>query len=103
MISLFKTLPLELIINILSYDGSIKYRNGEFINKLSIKENITKILNKLPQIKIQFLNNKPWRYIKDLGEYSIYLYIDNTYEKTRYITTISKKHIESSPKILHSC
>ena len=103
MISLFKTLPLELIINILSYDGSIKYRNGEFINKLSNKENITKILNKLPQIKIQFLNNKPWRYIKDLGKYYIYLYIDITYEKPRYITTISKKHIESSPKILYSC
>ena len=103
MISLFKTLPLELIINILSYDGSIKYRNGEFINKLSNKENITKILNNLPQIKIQFLNNKPWRYIKDLGEYYIYLYIDITYEKPRYITTISKKHIKSSPKILYSC
>ena len=103
MISLFKTLPLELIINILSYDGSIKYRNGEFINKLSNKENITKILNNLPQIKIQFLNNKPWRYIKDLGEYYIYLYIDITHEKPRYITTISKKHIKSSPKFLYSC
>lgn len=103
MISLFKTLPLELIINILSYDGSIKYRNGEFINKLSNKEKITKILHNLPQIKIQFLNNKPWRYIKDLGEYYIYLYIDITYEKPRYITTISKKQIKSSPKILYSC
>lgn len=30
--SLYKTLPMDIVMIILQYDGRIKYRNGEFVN-----------------------------------------------------------------------
>ena len=44
-------LPLEVIHNILDYDGRIKYRNGKYINKIAPYDYRYDMLQKIPIIR----------------------------------------------------
>lgn len=93
---IFKELPLELVINILNYDNIIKYRNGRFINKIAETDERYKIVQSISPIKIQVLYDKPWRYTRDLGDYFMFLYIDDSdVIMPRYRYTFQKKRGEN--------
>ena len=48
MNSKFNSLPLDVVKNILEYDGRIKYRNGVFINRFNKDDERYKILLQIP-------------------------------------------------------
>ena len=48
--------PLEVLHNILSYDGSIKYRNGKWIDQLSKKDRRYDLLRSIPR-PVPYINN----------------------------------------------
>jgi len=43
-------LPLELVHCILEYEGSIKYRNGKYMNQISQDDDRYKMLQNIPQL-----------------------------------------------------
>ena len=96
MKSIFKQLPLELVINIINYDNIIKYRNGKFINQIDKTDERYNILQNVSPIKTQLLFDRPWRYTRDLGKYFMYLYIDKSdVNIPRYRYTMQKKRTEN--------
>ena len=90
MDSIFKNTPLDVLIQILEYNGRIKYKKGEFINIIHKKDERYSVLQKLSSFKPVFLyeeheelGKKPLWYVKDLGNYFVKLQIIE--QKFRYI------------------
>ena len=63
--SIFVNLPLNIIIEILSYDNLIKYRSGKFINRLVHNDKRNNLLKKIPSkiLLWSIPNNKEFFYI----------------------------------------
>lgn len=93
---IFTQLPLELVINVINFGNVIKYRNGKFMNQIDETDERYKIIQNVSPIKIQFLHDEPWRYIRDLGDYYMFLYIDKSdVIMPRYRYTFQKKRKEN--------
>ena len=50
-------IPKDLIHMILEYDGTIKYRNGKYINRISSNDDRYDILQRIPKINTHYHNN----------------------------------------------
>jgi hypothetical protein len=93
---IFTQLPLDLVINVINFGNVIKYRNGKFMNQIHENDERYKIIQNVSPIKIEFLYDKPWRYIRDLGDYYMFLYIDKQdVIMPRYRYTFQKKRKEN--------
>jgi hypothetical protein len=93
---IFTQLPLDLVINVINFGNVIKYRNGKFMNQIDKADERYKILQNISPIKTQFLHDEPWRYIRDLGDYYMFLYIDKSdVIIPRYRYTFQKKRKEN--------
>jgi len=46
---IWRTIPKEILNNILEYDGKIKYRNGKFINQICKDDERIPLLNSIPK------------------------------------------------------
>ena len=55
--SLFGNLPVELIYQILSWEGSLKYRNGKWMNQIKITKENEESLNKCIERKFKSIFN----------------------------------------------
>lgn len=53
-IKLYQHLPVEIVNHILSYDGKIKYRNGEYINQIEKTDKRFLIIKKIYKPKILY-------------------------------------------------
>jgi hypothetical protein len=96
---IFKYLPLELVVYILEFDCSIKYRNGKFFNQILKKDNRYEMLKKVSPIKKNFLfNTNVLCYTRDLGKYLVYLHINKAYGVPRHSFTIQKKIMKINNK-----
>ena len=104
MKQIFQYLPLELVIKILEFDDTIKYRNGKFINKILKTDKRYEVLKGLSPIKKSLLFDRNCLcYTRDLGKYLVYLYINKAYEIPRYIFTIQRKILKTDKCIMSSC
>ena len=89
---IFEKLPLEIIILILEFDNTVKYRNGKFINQILKTDNRYQLLKNISPIKKFLLFNRDTLcYTRDLGKYFVYLYINILNSIPRYSFTIQKK------------
>ena len=91
---LFKKLPLEIVIYILEYTNVIKYRNGKFMNQISKKDERYEKLSNLSLIECRYSGSQPWRYIRNLGNYQAFLFINTARHIPRYEVTFHKKRQE---------
>ena len=88
---IFKNLPMDMIHYILSYNDTIKYRNGKYMNQICKTDKRYKILQRIKQIH---LNDKfPGVYEVEIW-YDLYytaIYtlfsVDTDYDKTKIIYT----------------
>lgn len=91
----FANLPLDIVIRILEYDAtSIKYRNGKFMNQISKKDERYEKLSNLSLIECRYSGSQPWRYIRNLGNYQAFLFINTARHIPRYEVTFHKKRQE---------
>ena len=105
MDSIFKNTPLDVLIQILEYDGRIKYKKGEFINIIHKKDERYSVLQHLTSFKPVYLYEQdnfqgilPLWYIKDLGKYFVKLQIIQ--QKYRYIFQRKREENDTSVIIL---
>jgi len=59
---LFSNLPLDVIHYILSYNDTIKYRNGKYMNQICKKDTRYELLLKIPPIK----TNPIYKYVYEI-------------------------------------
>jgi hypothetical protein len=52
----FQTLPQDVLQQILVYDGTIKYRNGVYMNQISKNDIRYKICNKIPKCEVTLID-----------------------------------------------
>jgi hypothetical protein len=102
MLELFKLIPMDILINILSYDGSIKYRNGKFIDQIKNDDERYKLLNQISPVKTILLynNSYPIGYRRDLGSYEVNLKIDTAYEDPKYRFVFKRKREKGDTSII---
>jgi len=85
---LSKILPLEIIIHILEYSNhGVKYRNGKFIDQIDKNDKRIQLLYTLPRIETILFYNKPFYYIRNLGDYEVKLkktYICDLYPESQH-------------------
>jgi len=91
MNAIFKNTPMDIVKQILDYSGAIKYRNGKFMGRIEKEDERYTILETVSPIKTKLFNGNPWRYIRDLGKFYTYLFIDTAYDEPRYKYIFSKK------------
>ena len=70
---LYKKLPKEIINKILDIEGSIKYRNGKYINQIKITNKKYECINFLLSHKIYLIKNFPLIF-KNISKIQIYEY-----------------------------
>jgi len=100
---IFKNTPFELVIKILEYDGSIKYRYGKFMNQICRDDKRYDLLGSISQFNPVFYSNYPIYYIRELGKYMVKLKIENYYTipRFRYIFQKKREENDTSPIILY--
>ena len=91
----FESLPKEIVHHILLYDGTIQYRNGEYVNRISVRDRRYNVLRSIPcKLKlhgiIQVTFYSPTQYFRQLHVYCN----DETF--INYVfTNISLKNIDA--------
>lgn len=101
IISLFQDLPRDILHIILSYDGTIKYRKGKYINQLSPMDSRRIMLrNFWTPLRLPFTYNDTGNFRTEIefifSPYS--LYCDERYSKKyiRYYFRTIRKQIDGS-------
>jgi hypothetical protein len=90
-LSLFSNLPQEIVLHILRFDASIKYRNGEFIDQISPDDSRRKLLLKIPPTLIGLTyDNLPHYYYRDLQSYQLILVPHYNYTPIKYTVVFSR-------------
>jgi hypothetical protein len=105
MNQLWKSLSMEIVLNILEYDGCIKYRNGKYMNQIQNSDERYEMLRQM--IKPIYANNRIfvmfsnrhylrityWTYweaqipnmITDMIDYITYDFVNRQNGRDRYI------------------
>lgn len=93
------TFPIEIVARILDFGTSIRYRNGKFMDQINKEDDRYKILENLSPITTIYFNDRPWRYIRYLGNYSLILNITPGYRSFRYEIIFRKTKQETNNTI----
>lgn len=92
---IYKNTPLDLVIKILEYNGSIKFRNGKFIDQINKDDYRYKILHNISPIEpINYFNTTIY-FRRPLGKYYVNLKIDTFYEMPIYRYIFQRKREEN--------
>ena len=90
---LFRILPHDIIHHILSYNDTIKYRNGKYMNQICKNDKRYKLLLKIPPITNDYNDNVYGIFYKPTNTN---LYIEQINQEIRY--TFSYDY-EKNPEI----
>ena len=94
---IFSLLPFDIINQILTYDGSIKFRNGKYINQISLNDYRYKLLKEIQPFYFfeEHINYDTYSYLGYVGNSSFCIekwYCPGTTDYTVNITHIENVH-----------
>lgn len=91
----FPYIPNELVRIILEFDGSLKLRNGKYMNQINKNDERYKMLLNISQVKTIFFGKNPFYFIRELGKYSVKLQINKPHF-SEYSYLFEKKREENN-------